>query len=94
MRGYRIHLIASKGRFFSAGEPIPDDVSTPGCAERYRIREDEQPDESDSRKSTAASERDDRKDGCTTLSFFRRAGPELAERCVQGIEAAFRGGRR
>ena len=27
MRRYRIHMIASKGRFYCAGEPIPDDVS-------------------------------------------------------------------
>ena len=47
MRRYAIHIIASKGRFFSAGEPIPDDVSVPPFAEKYhRIREDEQPDES------------------------------------------------
>ena len=50
VRRYSIHLIASRGRFFKAGESIPDDVSVPGCAEKYRIR-DEQGDESDSRKS-------------------------------------------
>ncbi len=33
-----------------SGESIPDDVSVPGRAEKYRIR-DEQGDESDSRKS-------------------------------------------
>ena len=55
MRRYSIHLIASRGRFFKAGEPIPDDVSVPPFAEkRYRIP-DEQPDESDPRKSTTAS---------------------------------------
>jgi hypothetical protein len=58
MRRYRIHIIASRGRFFSAGDPIPEDVSVPGCAEKYRIR-DEQSDESDSRKSTTPSEREE-----------------------------------
>ena len=46
MRRYSIHIIGSRGRFFSAGEPIPDDVSIPGCAEKHRIV-DEQRDESD-----------------------------------------------
>ena len=59
MRRYRCHVLASRSRFYPAGEPIPDDVSTPGCAEKYRIREDEQSDESDSRKSTTPSERDE-----------------------------------
>ena len=39
-------MIGSKRRFYRAGEPIPDSVSVPGCAEKYRTRE-EQPDESD-----------------------------------------------
>ena len=47
LRRYSIHIIASKGRYFAAGEAIPDDVVTPGCAERYRIV-DEQPDDSSS----------------------------------------------
>ena len=56
LRRYSIHIIASKGRFFSAGEPIPDDVSVPPFAEKYRIRDEEQLDESDPRKSTAPPE--------------------------------------
>ena len=41
-------ILASKGRFYRAGEPIPEDVSVPPFAEKYhRIREDEQPDESE-----------------------------------------------
>jgi hypothetical protein len=51
MRRYSVHIIASKGRFFRAGEDVPDDVSVPQGAEKYRIREG-QPDESDFRKST------------------------------------------
>jgi hypothetical protein len=51
MRRYSIHVLATKGRFFSAGEPIPDDVKVPGCAERYRIREEEQRDKSHSSES-------------------------------------------
>jgi hypothetical protein len=58
MRRYRIHVLASKGRFFRAGEPIPDDLAVAGCAEKCRIREDEQPDESEPRGGSAASERE------------------------------------
>ena len=57
MRRYRCHIIASKGRFFRAGDPIPDDVVVAGFAEKYhRIREDEQPDESDSSSNTLDDE--------------------------------------
>ena len=56
MRRYSCHVIAAGGRFFKAGEDVTDDVTVAGCAEKYRIREDEQPDESDPRKSTAPSE--------------------------------------
>jgi len=56
MRRYGINIIASKGRFFSAGEPIPDDVSVAPSAEKYRIR-DEQPIERDS--STTAVDDDE-----------------------------------
>ena len=59
LRRYRINILASKGRFFAAGEPIPDDVSVPAFAEKHhRIREDEQADDERERKP-AASERDD-----------------------------------
>ena len=54
VRRYSIHLIASRGRFFKAGEPIPDDVSVPPFAEKqHRIRdEQQQSDEKRSREST------------------------------------------
>ena len=52
VRRYRCHIIASKGRFYARGEEIPDDVKVPGCAEKYRIVDEQQPDESDPRKST------------------------------------------
>jgi hypothetical protein len=49
LRRYSIHI-------FSAGEPIPDDVSVPPFAEKHhRIREEQQPDESDS-SETAVSD--------------------------------------
>ena len=44
VRRYRCHIIASKGRFFRAGDPIPDDVKVAGCAEKYRIVDEQQPD--------------------------------------------------
>ena len=50
-------ILASKGRFYRAGEPIPEDVSVPPFAEKcHRIREDEQPDESDSSSNTVDDE--------------------------------------
>jgi hypothetical protein len=56
LRRYSIHIIASKGRFFSAGEPIPDDVTVAGFAERFRLPDEQQPD--DERAKPAASERE------------------------------------
>ena len=48
-------VLASRGRFFAAGEPIPDDVKTPPCAERYRVRE-EQRDERISSETTVSDD--------------------------------------
>jgi hypothetical protein len=45
LRRYSIHIIASKGRFFSAGEQIPDDVTVAGFAERCRLPDEQQPDD-------------------------------------------------
>jgi hypothetical protein len=55
MLRYRIHVLASRGRFYRAGEDVPNDVAVPQGAEKYRIR-DEQPDESDFCKSTPPPE--------------------------------------
>lgn len=41
-RRYSVAITASKGRFFAAGEDVPSDVVTPGCAEEYRIPDEQQ----------------------------------------------------
>ena len=58
LRRYSVAIIGSRGRFFRAGEEIPDDVSVAPLAEkRYRIRdEQQQPDESDSSSNTLDDE--------------------------------------
>jgi hypothetical protein len=46
MRRYSCHILGSRGRFFRAGEDVPDDVPVAPFAEKYRLPDDEQPDES------------------------------------------------
>ena len=56
MRRYRINIIGSKGRYFPAGTPVDDDVSVAQGAEKYRIVDEQQPDESDSSSNTLDDE--------------------------------------